>query len=144
MTVVQRNAASVAAAAAGHLARAKADAIARVNAAAGTLRGRYITIIPGQEMIYLAKEAEARAYLAETPEPATLDAYPLIAAEVGITAPTPYTLAQTWANMAAIWRGIAAQIETARLGAVAQIEAAPNAGAAYDIADAAAAAFAQF
>lgn len=45
--------------------------------------------------------------------------------------------------MAAIWRGIAAQIETARLGAVAQIEAAPNAGTAYDIADAAIAAFAQ-
>lgn len=143
MTVVQRNAASVSARAAALLAQAKADAIARVNAAAGTLRGRYITIIPGQEMIYLAKEAEARAYLTESPEPETLASYPLIAAEVGITAPSAYAIAQVWANMAAIWRGIAAQIETARLGAVAQIEAAPNAGTAYDIADAAIAAFAQ-
>jgi hypothetical protein len=111
------------------LARVKARAVARVNDAASSLRGQYITVIPGQEMIYLAKEAEAVRYLAETPEPTTLDGYPMLAAEVGITAPTAYELAQLWANMSALWRGIAAQIETARLGAIYQIETAPDAAA---------------
>ena len=78
-------------------------------------------------MIYLAKEAEAVRYLAETP--ATLDGYPMLAAEVGITAPTAYELAQLWVNMSDLWRGIAAQIETARLGAIYQIETAPDAAA---------------
>lgn len=109
------------------LERVKARAVARVNDAASSLRGQYITVIPGQEMIYLAKEAEAVRYLAETP--ATLDGYPMLAAEVGITAPTAYELAQLWANMSALWRGIAAQIETARLGAIYQIETAPDAAA---------------
>lgn len=109
------------------LPRVKARAVARVNDAASSLRGQYITVIPGQEMIYLAKEAEAVRYLAETP--ATLDGFPMLAAEVGITAPTAYELAQLWANMSALWRGIAAQIETARLGAIYQIETAPDAAA---------------
>jgi hypothetical protein len=111
------------------LDRVKARAVARVNEIAATIRGQYITVIPGQEMIYLAKEAEAVRYLAETPEPTTLDGYPMLAAEVGITAPTAYELAQLWANMSALWRGIAAQIETARLGAIYQIETAPDAAA---------------
>lgn len=109
------------------LERVKARAVARVNDAASSLRGHYITVIPGQEMIYLAKEAEAVRYLSETP--ATLNGFPMLAAEVGITAPTAYELAQLWANMSALWRGIAAQIETARLGAIYQIETAPDAAA---------------
>jgi hypothetical protein len=111
------------------LADAKAQGVKAINRAAAALRGQYITVIPGQEMIYLAKEAEAVRYLAETPEPATLEGYTMLAAEVGITAPTAYELAQLWANMSALWRGIAAQIETARLGAIYQIETAPDAAA---------------
>ena len=109
------------------LERVKARAVARVNEAASSLRGQYITVIPGQEMIYLAKEAEAVRYLAETPS--TLDGFPMLSAEVGLTAPTAYELAQLWVNMSDLWRGIAAQIETARLGAIYQIETAPDAAA---------------
>jgi hypothetical protein len=109
------------------LDRVKARAVARINANASSLRGQYITVIPGQEMIYLAKEAEAVRYLAETPE--TLDGFPMLAAEVGITAPTAYELAQLWANMSALWRQVAAQIETARLTAIYAIEAAEDAAA---------------
>lgn len=108
------------------LPRVKARAVARINDAASGLRGQYITVIPGQEMIYLAKEAEAVRYLAESPEPATLDGYPMLAAEIGLTAPTAYELAQLWANMSALWRGLAADIETWRLGAIAQIETAAD------------------
>ncbi len=107
------------------LDRVKARAVARINDAASSLRQHYITVIPGQEMIYLAKEAEAVRYLAEAPE--TLTEYPMLAAEVGITAPTAYELAQLWANMSALWRQVAAQIETARLTAIYAIEAAPDA-----------------
>ena len=108
------------------LPEAKAQAVAQLNSAVVMVRGKYITVLPGQEMIYLAKEAEAVRYLAETPEPVTLGGYPMLAAEVGITAPTAYELAQLWVNMSALWRGIAAQIETARLGAIYQIETAAD------------------
>ena len=104
------------------LADARLAAIARVNAAAGQVRQRYITVLPGQEMIYLAKEAEALRYLAEAP--ATFDGYLLLAAEVGLTAPDAWQLAQLWANIGQLWRETAAGIEALRLGAISRIEAA--------------------
>lgn len=104
------------------LIEVKAAAIARVNDWAGRQRAQHITIAPGQDMIYLAKEAEALRYLAD-PDPKPAD-YPLICAEVGITAPDAYQIAQIWAQMASIWRQVAAQIETTRLCIIAQIEAA--------------------
>lgn len=111
-----------AAALAADLDAAKAAAINSVNAWAGRERSRHITIAPGQEMIYLTKEAEALRYLADTdPDPAD---YPLIVAEVGVTAPDAHQIAQIWAYMADVWRQVAAQIEAARLGTIAQIEAA--------------------
>ena len=106
------------------LARAKGRAVARINEVSGSMRAQYVTVIPGQEMIYLAKEAEAARYLAD-PAPDLAD-YPMISAEVGLTAPTAYELAQLWVNMSDLWRGIAAQIETWRLGTIAQIETAAD------------------
>lgn len=85
-------------------------------------RRLYITKLPGQEMIYLAKEEEAFRFLSD-PEP-DMSAYPFISSEVGITAQTAWQVAQLWAHMASIWRGAAAILEQARLGTAAQIEAA--------------------
>ena len=111
---------------AGDLAAARRAAIGRINGAAGELRRTFITSIPGQEMLYLAKESEARAFIAD-PAPDMAD-YPLIAAEIGpgLTAPDAASLAQLWLNMGAQWRQVAAQIETARLGAVYAVEAAAS------------------
>lgn len=109
------------------LATLRRDAIARVNARAGEVRGRYITIAPGQEMIYLGKEAEALHWLASAAP--DLQDYPFLAAEVGITAPTPQALAELWRDMAAQWRVVGSAIEQARLGAVAAIEGGVSAGA---------------
>lgn len=109
----------------------RAAAIGRVNARAGALRGRFVTIAPGQEMIYLAKEAEAARYLSAPTE--DLVGFPFLAAEVGITAPTAFALAELWSSLAVQYRVIGAGIEQARLGAVATIEAAtaePSIGAA--------------
>ncbi len=113
MTVIRRNQASLALLAADRLAAARAAAVAEINAWAAQERLAYITVIPGQEMIYMAKEAEARAWLAD-PAPDMM-AYPLLSAEVGITAPDVYQLAQLWVNLAALWRDAAARIEGERL-----------------------------
>lgn len=108
------------------LAAARAAATARINAAAGALRETFITSIPGQEMLYLAKEAEARAWTAD-PAPDMAD-YPLLSAEIGpgLTAPDAGQLAQLWLTLGHQWRVVAAQIETARLGAVYAVEQAPD------------------
>lgn len=108
----------------GGLAGAKARAISDINAGADAVRRRYVTTITGQDMLYLRKEAEARGYIAD-PDP-VLEHYPLIAAEVGITAPSAWEVAQTYLNMSALWIQAAAQLETARLGAIAAIEVAES------------------
>ncbi|MER2508604.1 hypothetical protein [Amaricoccus sp.] len=117
------------------IAGERAAAIARVNARAGALRGRVVTVIPGQEMIYLEKASEARRYLAAYPAPedipGALDAdpatgFPFLCAELGITADDPHALALIWIGGASLFRQIGAAIETIRLGAVAAIEAAAS------------------
>lgn len=105
---------------------AQSDAIHLVNELAGKKRQSFITWIPGQEMLYLAKEATARAWLADTDPAKDADSYPLLAAEIGITADTADGLASLWVGMADAWRTAAAQIEAARLGAVKQIEQAAD------------------
>ena len=100
----------------------KAEARATLAAAVAAARTALITDLPGQSMIYLAKEAEARAWLADpTPDPA---AYPLLSAELGITAPDGASLAQIWLNLATLWRSTAADLEALRLTASAAIDAA--------------------
>lgn len=110
------------------LSGVKASAISRINERGGQVRKTFVTDLPGQQMLYQEKEREAAAYVAETPEPATLVDYPLIASEVGpgLTAPTALELAQIWLNMAAQWKIIAGQIENARLGAIYAVEAATS------------------
>ena len=109
-------------------------AVDRINRAAGAVRRLYITDIPGQEALYLMKETEARAWLAEgEPNPAD---YPLIAAEIGITAPTGDEVAQVYLNLAAIYIQAAAQLEHARLGHIAMAETAATPEAADAAADA--------
>ncbi|PTW48337.1 hypothetical protein [Rhodovulum kholense] len=110
------------------LASARRRAIAEITDVTSALRRRYITAADGQDMLYQAKRDEAVAYLALDPEPATLTLFPLLAAEVGITASTPYELAQLWVNMQAIWLAAAAQIEPIRLTAVYTVETAATEG----------------
>ncbi len=100
----------------------KAEARGRLARAITASRTALITDLPGQQMIYLAKEAEARAWLADAaPNPAE---YPLLSAEVGITAPDAPSLAQLWLNMGQLWRAAAAQLEALRMSTLAAIDAA--------------------
>ncbi|ARE84995.1 hypothetical protein ROSMUCSMR3_03541 [Roseovarius mucosus] len=103
----------------------KAKAKDAVNKRMDQIRSRFITSIAGQSMIYMAKEAEALAYVAATPEPNTVAGweqdYPFIAGEVGSTGSSAYEVAQVFLNLAAQWRDIGAQLEKARIETIQAI-----------------------
>ena len=104
------------------LSMMKAEASRKLSQWVESQRRQYLTVLPGQEMIYLAKEAEALRYLND-PEPDLLN-YPFISREIGITGDTGWQVAQVWAYMSNLWRETAAQLEQTRLGLGAQIDAA--------------------
>lgn len=110
------------------LAPIRALAVAEINSLVATVRGRIVTDIPGQQMIYLRKEAEARAWVAAaTPD---LADFPLLSAEVGITAPDADQLAQIWLNQAWLWAEVLAPaLERLRITATDAVRAAPDGAA---------------
>ena len=101
------------------LADHKTSCVQTVNRLAGNIRTLFVTNLPAQDMIYLRKEQEAKAYLlAVDPDPSQ---YPMIQAEIGITGDTAYEIAQTWLNLSNQWVTIAASLETPRLSYIEQI-----------------------
>lgn len=113
------------------LARARGLSVEKVNQWAGSFRKRIYTDIPGQDALYLEKRLEAQAYVATTEaangaEPGTLDAFPLLAGEVGITAPSAWQLAQLWLNRSDLFIRVGAATESARMRAIAAIATAPD------------------
>lgn len=109
--------------------RARLLAVDRINAAAGRVRLMIYTDIPGQDALYLEKRAEAVAYVAEANqggEPKTLADYPLLANETGVTAPTPYQLAQLWLNRSDQFKRVGAATERARMQALIAVSTAPD------------------
>lgn len=112
------------------LDEAKAAALAKIDAAAGTARARYITIAPGQEATYLLKAAQAVAFNAGG-YAGTVPG--LVQAEVDATGASPQQASDAILAQQAAWEVKAAQIESARRrGKV-------TAGAALDLATVAAA-----
>lgn len=105
---------------------AKAAGRSEVNRRIGEVRVQFITDIPGQQAIYSAKEAEARAYLALDPAPLDLTAFPFLAGEVGLTAPDAAALAALWLAMSDRWRSVGSELEQLRLGVSASVEAAES------------------
>ncbi|MEQ5872922.1 hypothetical protein J4E08_24090 [Sagittula sp. NFXS13] len=96
----------------------------------------YITEIAGQGTVYRWKYDEAVAYLAADPAPLPEDLptlYPHLAEETGITAQTPYQLAQLWANLHQITWHLSPKTEGARALAKDRIGAAQTL---QDVADA--------
>ena len=96
-----------------------------VDVAAETERLKYITPGAGQALTYMQKSDEARRYLSED-NPDAAD-YPLLSAEVGITANDMAGVASTVAGAFTQWQQIGAAIEATRLGAKAAIEASGSA-----------------
>ncbi len=116
------------------LAQSKASLKSAIDTAAEGERRKYITPGSGQAMTYMQKSDEAARFLASTdPDPA---AFPLLAAEVGITAPSIGQVAAIVNGAYAQWQVIGAAIEAARLGTKASIDAAETIEAAQAAADA--------
>lgn len=100
----------------------KATLRTKIDADAEAARLRYITGGAGQAMTYQQKAAEAVALLADVdlrPED-----YPLLAAEIGITADTLLGVAQVVFEAHQGWRQIGAQIEALRLNGKDGVNAA--------------------
>jgi hypothetical protein len=111
------------------LAAARAAAVTRINARTDATRRRFYTAIAGQDALYLEKRAEALAYIREAEqsgEPATLEDYPLLANEVGVTAPTPWQLAQIWLHLSEAFKAIGGATERPRQIAMNAIAEAPT------------------
>lgn len=115
------------------LAAIKSGYKAAIDAAAEIERLRYITPGGGQALTYMQKSDEARRYLsAATPLPKD---YPLLAAEVGITADDIAGVAAVVAAAFSQWQTVGAAIEAVRIGGKAAVEAAEtqaDAHAAFD------------
>lgn len=112
------------------LVQARSAAGDRINARTGVFRRRIYTDIPGQDALYLEKRAEAVAYVAEaerTGEANDLRAYPLIQNEVGITAATPWQLAQIWLHRSDQFKTLGAATERLRMQALIALESATDA-----------------
>lgn len=106
------------------LGELKAGLKRAIDQAAESERLKYITPGAGQSLTYAEKAAQAQQCLAaENPAPAD---YPLLAAEVGITAQTLTGVAETVATAYGQWMTVGALIEAARLGAKAAVDAAPT------------------
>ncbi|MEE9926444.1 MAG: hypothetical protein PBV01_24340 [Brucella anthropi] len=112
----------------------KAFLKAEIDTAAELERLKYITPGVGQAMTYQQKVEEARAFKAAS-NPQASD-YPVLASEIGITAQTLAEVADIVLAAFAQWQQIGAMIESIRLGAKRDIDAAENEAAAREIADA--------
>lgn len=123
--IIHRSPAATAARIARDLESARSAGLASIQAAIAAVRAPFVTDLPGQEMIYQRKEAEARAWLAD-PAP-DLAHYPFLAREIGITAPTAHELAQIWLNMAAMLTAQGSVLEGLRQSANAAVAAAASA-----------------
>ena len=116
------------------MAAIRAVAENAIDAQADALLTPYMSLTPGRAMTYLAKEAQATAYLAkENPDPA---AYPLITGEVGITADTPQAVAETILAKSQAWHAVGAAIEAVRLAAKKKVREAATPEAVQAVCDA--------
>ncbi|MCM0751955.1 hypothetical protein DEA98_13750 [Brucella pseudogrignonensis] len=106
------------------LEQIKSTLKAGVDAAAEAERLKYITPGNGQAMTYQQKVAEAQAYKAAS-NPKAAD-YPILSSEVGITAETLAEVADIVLSAFAQWQQIGAMIESIRLGAKRDIDAAED------------------
>lgn len=109
-------------------ATVKAEAIARVNEAAGACRAKYLTVVPGQAETYLLKADELRAYDAIIASNGTPDAadYPILSSEATATGATLDQVATLVRLTRAAWLQLAAVVEGMRRGAIVAIENAAN------------------
>jgi len=105
------------------LAITKARLLAEIEAKAGSIRAKYITTQPGQDLLYERKRREAE-YVDTQGANANPALCPVLSASVGIEAGTLADCATLVLARESQWAAIAAQIEARRLSGKAAVNAA--------------------
>ncbi|CUX21264.1 hypothetical protein CFBP6626_07175 [Agrobacterium tumefaciens] len=100
----------------------KVKLLEKIDADAETARLRYITGGSGQAMTYQQKAQEAASVLLD--ENPSVETYPLLSAEIGITAATLPEVAAVVNAAYQGWRVVGAKIEAFRLGGKAAVSSA--------------------
>lgn len=108
------------------LRKEKARATFEVNTAVGAARRAFATDTAFQAQAYLNKRAEAEAYLAMTPPPASLDAFPLLKDLTAARGMSAADLAQLWLDTNDEWTPVLNQTEIIRDAAVFAIKSATD------------------
>lgn len=98
------------------LADAKQAAIAMIEGECGAKRAEFITVAPGQELVYTRKLACAEAFISDR-KPANVGPYPWVAAEAAGRGLSAGDAADLIIGTAASWEAVGAAIEQARMKA---------------------------
>ena len=102
---------------------ARAWAVAEIDAAAASARGRFITTTAGQDATYRAKYEEAARYIAAG-YPADMSAYPWVAAESGRSGMAPRAAADRIKQRGDVWnRVVGPAIEGCRIAGKSSVAA---------------------
>ena len=113
------------------LAEIKSALKDQVDAIAEAERLKYITSGNGQAMTYQQKVQEAQDYLAaDDPDPAS---FPILSAEIGVTASSIEEVADTILAAYQQWKQIGAAIEAIRLGGKRDVDLAEDVEAAQGV-----------
>lgn len=107
------------------LEEAKATGKSEIDSMAGTVRSKYITVAPGQEMTYLEKSDQATDFVAAG-YPADTSSYPFIQAEMDATGQTKEQAADGILAQKSAWITVGSAIEEHRLYGKAQVDVAVN------------------
>lgn len=104
------------------------EALEQVLQISSEFEQKFVTPLPSQMEKYRRKEKDGADYLAAySLDPAVdVSQFPWVAAEVGVTAPTAYEVAQIYVNLAYQWETIAFQYEPLRIQCVNEIELAES------------------
>jgi hypothetical protein len=94
----------------------QAEAIVTVDTLAGEKRLQYITNVPGQEITYSAKLADAQAYILAG-YPSDVTPYHWVEAEATATGATPIQVADLIVLTGHAWAEVGSKIEGARQAA---------------------------
>ncbi len=107
--------------------RQRREARQDIDTAAAEARMRYLTRLPGQDMVYAAKLAQAQAYITAHAADSAAAVPPYVAADVAVAGGTALAAAQAIVAAAdAFHAGAGPQIEQARRAGKLAVQAADN------------------
>ncbi len=106
----------------------KTELQTKIDAEAGRVRALFITVTAGQEMVYMAKQSEARLIATDPEQGANVpdSDTPHVSAEAAADQVSRYDKAMQILGVAQLWADISPIIETKRLTAKSEVAAATS------------------